>query len=152
MLSLLTRNSLRELQQSCLLHQCFSQKDHRTWLTEFCMDTSVAASRSLKGPKASNVCLTRFKYSEALFSGINPTLCSTNTVKDTLHWLKHKTLGSHKYGPIVRRKSWKTLNMLAKRVNEHQVLISRNLWGTALPKICSLENPPSPSKYETPKA
>lgn len=30
--------------------------------------------------------------------------------------------------------------MLAKRVNEHQVLISRNLWGTTLPKICSREN------------
>lgn len=54
--------------------------------------------------------------------------------------------------PIVRSQSWETLSILAKRANEHQVLISRNLWDTAFPKICSQENPPSPSKFETPKA
>lgn len=42
--------------------------------------------------------------------------------------------------------------MLFKRVNEHQVLIARNFWGTAVPKIFNEENTLSHSKYESPKA
>lgn len=51
----------------------------------------------------------------------------------------------------VRSQSWKTVRMLAETVHECEVLTSRNLWGIALCKIWSQENPPSPSKYEAPK-
>lgn len=42
--------------------------------------------------------------------------------------------------------------MLFERVNEHQVLVARNFWGTAVPKICSEETTLSRSKCESPKA
>lgn len=42
--------------------------------------------------------------------------------------------------------------MLFERVNEHQVLVARNFWGTAVPKICSEETTLSRSKCESPKS